>query len=141
MTEAIVAFDYGRARIGWALADPTGITVRGLETLSGGPTPEAAGQRAAAAVRETPAGQIVVGLPLHEDGAESGLSAEARRFGAALEAASGLPVVFHDETLTSWEAEEALKARGVDLRKARQEGLIDREAACALLRGWLAARP
>ena len=68
------------------------------------------------------------------------MSAEARRFGAALAEASGLEIEFHDEGLTSWEAEEAVKASGARLSAARKRGDVDRGAACGLLRSWLQER-
>ena len=68
------------------------------------------------------------------------MSREARRFGAVLEKATGLPLEFFDEGLTSWEAEEHLKARGKLSKRARQRGDVDREAACGLLRSWLRVR-
>jgi putative Holliday junction resolvase len=136
---ATLAIDYGRKRIGLALSDPMGITVRGLETAVGGPTPEAAAMRIAEVVRAHGAGVVVVGLPLHASGDESEISGEVRRFAAELARILGHDVELHDEELTSWEAEQTLKRRGIDLKKARREGLIDREAACALLRSWLSS--
>lgn len=137
MKGGTLALDYGRKRIGVAVSDPMGITVQGRETQEGGPTPEAAGERLATLVVAMEPATVLVGLPLHADGGASELSAEARRFGEALAQHAGCRVVFVDETLTSWEAEQALKARGIDLQRARREGLIDQEAACGLLRGWL----
>lgn len=135
--ERTAAVDYGRRRIGLAVADPLGITVRGLETLAGVEDPADGAQRAADALRAEQVTRVLVGLPLHASGDESEMSREARRFGAHLAEASGLPVGFVDETLTTWEAEEAVKARGVKLREAKQSGLLDQQAAVAMLRGWL----
>jgi putative Holliday junction resolvase len=133
------AVDYGRARVGLAVCDPLGIAVRGLPTLHlAGATPEGAVQRVAGALRAEGPVRVVVGLPLHEDGSESERSREARAFGAALGAALGVPVSFHDEGLTTWAAEEEAKARGKPLREARREGEVDRSAAVLLLRSWLA---
>ncbi|MDJ0972876.1 MAG: Holliday junction resolvase RuvX [Planctomycetota bacterium] len=133
----VAAVDYGRRRIGLAISDPMGITARGLETVEGGPTPEAAAGRVAEALAALQPDRIVIGLPLHESGDESEISREARSFGAALGNTLPAEVVFHDETLTSWEAEQALKARGMDLREARRSGLIDQEAARGLLLAYL----
>lgn len=135
-----LAIDYGRKRIGLAISDPMGITARGLETAEGGPTPEASAIRLAVVVKELQAEVVVVGLPLHASGEESEISGEARQFASQLARSLGHDVHFHDEGLTSWEAEQTLKRRGIDLRKARKLGLIDREAACALLRSWLASQ-
>jgi len=131
------AVDYGRRRIGLAVSDPLGITVRGQETLERGPDLAEGARRVAAALAPEEVGSIVVGLPLHTDGRPSPMSAEAEAFGALLAEASGLPVSFLDEGLTTWEAEERLRERRVPLREAKKSGLLDREAACALLRGWL----
>lgn len=136
----VAAVDYGRRRIGLAIADPLGITVRGLETVVREPDLADAVRRTVDRLREARADHLVVGLPLHTSGEESPMSREARAFGTALAEASGLGVEYFDEGLTSWEAEEVLKARGKRLREAQRRGDVDREAACALLRSWLRER-
>lgn len=136
----VAAVDYGRRRIGLAVSDPLRITTRGLPTLERAPgLEEAAGQVAGLLLREQ-VREVVLGLPLHADGRESEMSAEVRRFAALLEAhlaAAGVRLHLHDEGLSSWEAEEGLKAGGRDLARARREGAIDQRAALGLLRGWL----
>ncbi|MFM8980787.1 MAG: Holliday junction resolvase RuvX [Planctomycetia bacterium] len=142
----VAAVDYGRRRIGLAVSDALRITTRGLPTLdrsagAAGPQglEEAAAQVAAVLLGEQ-AREVVLGLPLHADGRESEMSAEVRRFAALLEARlapAGVRLHLHDEGLSSWEAEEGLKAGGRDLARARREGAIDQRAALGLLRGWL----
>ena len=66
---------------------------------------------------------------------------EARKFGHALAIALARPVVFHDEGLTSWAAEEDVKAAGKRLKDARRSGEVDRRAAIAILRSWLQSCP
>ncbi len=134
------AVDYGRRRIGLAVADPLGLTVRGLDTLHYDGDPEAAARTVAERLQAELVGTLLVGLPLHTSGEESEMSREVRRFGALLEAAVGLAIEYVDEGLTSWEAEETLKGRGRRLKDARRRGDVDKEAACALLRGWLRDR-
>ncbi len=135
------AVDYGRRRIGLAVADPLGITVRGLETVERGPDLAAAARAVAEALAAEGVDRVLVGLPLHASGDESEISAEARIFGAqlgaALEPDLGRAVEFVDETLTTWEAQEVVRARGIPLRKAKKDGLLDQEAARCLLRSWL----
>lgn len=131
------AVDYGRRRIGLAVADPLGITVRGLDTVEHGASLEEAARRVAAVLAPEEVGRILVGLPLHASGDESEMSSAARAFGAALARLGSWDVGFLDETLTTWEAEEAVKSRGIPLREAKKSGLLDREAAVAMLRGWL----
>ena len=131
------AIDYGRRRIGLAVADPLGITVRGLDTLERGPDLAAAAREVAAALASEQVGRVLVGLPLHASGDESEMSAEARAFGDALAPLGDWEIAFLDETLTTWEAEESVKARGIRLRDAKKSGLLDQAAAIAMLRGWL----
>lgn len=137
----VAAVDYGRRRIGLAISDPLRITTRGLATLERGPDLEQAAHAVAGVLHREGAALVVLGLPLHADGRESEMSAEVRRF-AALLTGAGLSVTLLDEGLTSWEAEEGLKAQGRGLEQARKGGEIDRRAALALLRSWLTeARP
>jgi len=133
----IAAVDYGRRRIGLAVCDPLGITVSGLDTVRVSGTTEAAAAAVAAVLKEREVARVIVGLPLHADGRESEMSREAKAFGLALARALDLEVTFVDETLTSWEAEESLKAAGRRLESARKRGEVDRAAAVALLRGYL----
>lgn len=131
------AVDYGRKRVGLAVCDALGITVRGLDTVVRRGSEADAVLAVAKALRTEVVERVVVGLPLHADGRESEMSLEARRFGLALGAELGRPVEMFDETLTSWEAEEGLKARGTPLRDARTSGAVDRAAAVAILRSYL----
>ena len=48
----VAAVDYGRRRIGLAICDPLGITVRGLDTVVRGPDLEEAARQVAAALKE-----------------------------------------------------------------------------------------
>ena len=141
MIGRVAGVDYGRKRVGLALCDPLGITVRGLDTIPAGDSPVATAAAVAKRLRDEGVDRVVVGLPLHDDGSESEMSKEARAFGEALGAALGKPVVFHDEGLTSWEAEEAVKASGKRLRDARARGDVDRAAAMAILRSYLREQP
>lgn len=140
MIGRVAAVDYGRRRVGLAVSDPLGLTVRGLETLVRGNDLQAAAEAVAARLAAENVRRIVVGLPLHTSGEESEMSREARRFGAALVEASGLAVEYFDEGLTSWEAEERIRSRGRNLEEARRRGDVDREAARALLESWLRER-
>ena len=47
-----IGVDYGRRRIGLALADPMGLTTRGLETVAAGSSPEASAKRVAEASKK-----------------------------------------------------------------------------------------
>jgi putative Holliday junction resolvase len=79
--------------------------------------------------------RIVVGLPLHLDGAPSEMSAEAGRFAVQLGRQLGLPVALADERLTSWQAAQEPRPRRGDA------GLDARAAALILDEYLLRARP
>jgi len=132
----VAAVDYGRRRVGLAVCDPLGITVRGLPTFVRADGADAVAG-VAAVLREARATRLVVGLPLHADGRPSEMSAEARAFGDALGRALGVPVAYVDEGLSSWAAEDDLRAGGGSLEKARKGGLVDQRVAMGLLRTWL----
>jgi putative Holliday junction resolvase len=134
----LAAVDYGRKRVGLAVCDPLGIAVRGLPTVfAAASEADTVAAVAKALAAEGGVERVVVGLPLHADGRESDTSRDARRFGDALGKALARDVVFFDEGLTSWEAEEETKARGKGLREARRSGEVDRAAAVAILRSYL----
>jgi putative Holliday junction resolvase len=133
----VAAVDYGRRRVGLAVCDPLGISVRGLPTVESGGSGDDSVERVAKTLREEGVERIVVGVALREDGSETERSREARAFGARLGEATGCAVDFHDEGLTTWAAEEDLKASGKRLRKARGSGEVDRAAAVAILRSYL----
>ena len=132
----LLGVDYGSVRVGLAVSDPDRKFAFPLETYT-----RRERERDAAYYREVvereEVGGLVVGLPVHTDGREGQKAAEARAFGRALAAATGLPVVFWDERFTTVEAESALWEAGLThkQRKARR----DRVAAQLLLQAYLDA--
>ena len=81
--------------------------------------------------------RFVVGLPVHLDGRESRLSQEARRFGDWLTAQTQRPVDYFDERFSSVEAEQQLRAAGMNSRQRQQRR--DMLAAQILLTAYLEA--
>jgi len=79
---------------------------------------------------------VVVGLPLHDDGSEGDGCRLARQVGDALGAASGLPVHYQDETLSTATARDRLRAAGLSEKK--QRAVIDQVAAAVILEDWFA---
>ncbi len=132
----ILALDVGKRRIGLAISDPLGITAQGLETLERRNLREdlaLLGRLAA----ERGVRLFLVGLPLHMSGDESSQSAYVRDFASRLAAATGVPVEFWDERLTSREAERALREGEATLRRKKQS--VDRMSAVLLLESYLGA--
>jgi putative Holliday junction resolvase len=133
----ILAVDYGRHRLGLALSDELGVTARGLSTL------EASGlQKAVAGVRETAQGhgvcEILIGMPLNMDGTRGPMAEAVDKFGDAVASASGIPVVYWDERLTSVSAKRF--AREMGKRTKGDKGAVDRLAATLLLENYLRAQ-
>jgi putative holliday junction resolvase len=105
---AILAVDYGRARIGLAVADEETRMARPLSTMERINRNEDM-RRLRELVREQSVKQIVVGLPLRLDGTRGSMAEEAERFAQRVRKQIGVPVEMVDERLTSWEAERLLE--------------------------------
>ena len=129
-----MAVDWGEARIGVALSDPTRTLATPLVTLS----EKDKGlqiRKVAALVAEHEATLVVVGLPLHLDGRDSASTVTARKFAAKLALViAPIPVELVDERLSSVEAAERLSET---TRKKVDRLALDRAAAAVLLQGWL----
>lgn len=136
MTGRLLGVDYGQVRIGLAISDPERKFAFPLETYERR-SAEADGDHFRYVISAEAVAGLVVGLPVHLDGAEGQKAAEARAFGAWLVQATGLAVVFWDERFTTVEAESALWQAGLThkKRKARR----DKVAAQMLLQAYLDA--
>lgn len=133
----VAALDYGRARIGVALADELGLLAHPRDFVAANPPGRALRLLVAFAKKEG-IGRFLVGLPRNMDGSE-GLSARrARKFAAELHAASRLPIEFVDERLSTVQAQARLHESGLDTRGSR--GKIDSASAAVLLQAWLDGR-
>ena len=144
---AILAVDYGRARIGLAIAEQAGIP-RPLLTLERINRNEDM-RRLRELAREHHVRQIVVGLPLRLDGTSGEMAEEATRFATRLRKQLALPVDMVDERLTSWEAERLLEeqsGRALHDAKAHRKGAssgrvsVDAVAAAVILKEYLEHR-
>jgi putative Holliday junction resolvase len=144
-TGVILAIDYGKKRLGLALSDEFCVTSRPYATWT------RINRRRDLArlrelVREQGVRRVVVGLPLHLDGAPSEMSQEAKSFAARVEKALGLPVEMMDERLTSWEARQTISNIGSGKRARRgssgrsganKKTPLDDIAAAIMLRDYL----
>jgi len=144
----ILGIDYGRARIGVAIADSETALARPLDTLERINRNEDM-RRLREIARANSAKLLVVGLPLRLDGTRGDMADEAARFAQRLRRQIGLPVEIVDERLTSWEAERLLDELGgritrkarehADKKKGRREGknTTDAIAAAVILKDYL----
>jgi putative holliday junction resolvase len=143
---SILALDYGRARIGVAIADTDSQLAQPLLTLERVNRNEDM-RRLRELAHQNNVRQIVVGLPLRLDGTRGEMAEEATRFAARLRKQLGLPVDMLDERLTSWEAERLLEEQsGRVLHDAKTHGKsrnkpvrvsVDAVAAAVILKEYL----
>jgi putative holliday junction resolvase len=124
----VLALDYGSARCGCAVSDPTGVLATPLEPVLA-PGTRRGIARLRALVRELEAERVVVGLPLSLSGGDSAQTAETRAFAAKLEQHVSVPVELYDERFTTKLAQQTGGSAAEDSR-----------AAAHLLEGWLAAQ-
>jgi putative holliday junction resolvase len=104
----ILAIDYGRKKIGLALADSQARIAEPHDTLERVNRNEDM-RRLREFARDHHVKQIVVGLPLRLDGTPGEMADEATRFAERLRKQLNVPVELVDERLTSWEAERILE--------------------------------
>ena len=124
----VLALDYGSARCGCAVSDPTGVLATPLEPVPA-PGTRRGFARLRALVRDLDAERVVVGLPLSLSGGDSAQTLETRAFAAKLERQLRVPVELYDERFTTKLAQQTGGSAAEDSR-----------AAAHLLEGWLASR-
>jgi putative holliday junction resolvase len=96
----VLALDYGSARTGVAVSDPTGSLARPLCVVERAGS-EAGLERIRELIRDESADRVVVGLPLTLRGERGEQARETERFAEALRAAAGVPVELFDERFTT----------------------------------------
>jgi putative Holliday junction resolvase len=123
----VLALDYGSARCGCALSDPTGTLATPIAHVER-PGTRKGMARLAALVREREVDRVVVGLPLGLSGNDTPQTEECRAFAARLATLLGeeIPIDLYDERFTT------VIAASVGGRESE-----DSRAAAVLLEGWL----
>jgi putative Holliday junction resolvase len=131
----VLALDYGSARCGCAISDPTGTIVTPLEVV-----PRPLSRRGMAALKALVLAReverVVVGLPLSLRGEDTAQTRETREFAQRLSrelldlsASGSVPVEMHDERFTTRMAQRMEGASTAE----------DSRAAAHLLESWFAA--
>lgn len=123
----VLALDYGAARCGCALSDPTGTLATPIEPVLR-PATRRGLDRVVELVGTHAVERVVVGLPLSLSGEDSAQTTETRGWAARLAGALPVPVELYDERFTT---RMAGRAGGT----ASSE---DSRAAAVMLDGWLA---
>ena len=129
-----MGLDVGKARIGVAVSDETGLIARGITTLQ-----RTGGKKdfevLARLVEENAVNHVVLGNPLNLDGTAGKQSLRMYTFAERLHAVTPVEVSLWDERLSSFAAEQLLIERGRHWSKRKQE--IDKLAAVVILQDFL----
>ena len=132
----IVAFDFGFRRIGVAVGQTLTGSANALSVVPVANQPD--WQLITNILDDWKPVALVVGLPLSADGGETDMSKGARRFGRQLEGRFGIPVLFEDERLSSFSAEQRfVEARARSGMRRKDAALKDALAAQIILESWL----
>lgn len=135
----MLGIDLGSRRIGLALSDEGGKFATPLEVLSVGSADQGM-EPIAGIVRKEGVQQVVVGLPLNMDDSLGPAAREAMQWGKRFAERYGVPVIFVDERLSSFAAEQDLRSRkkmGEKLTRKRKKEQLDALAAAGFLQAFL----
>jgi putative holliday junction resolvase len=122
----VLALDYGSARCGCAVSDPSGVLATPLDPIQAPGSRRGIG-RIRSLVSSMGAERVVVGLPVGLHGGDTEQTARTREFAARLADALEVPVELYDERFTTVIASRTGGSASEDSR-----------AAAHLLEGWLA---
>jgi putative holliday junction resolvase len=131
-----LGIDYGAKRIGLALSDEGGRFATPLEVLTGSP-PE---PRILRLIEAEGVERLVVGLPLNMDDTVGPQAKQTIAWARTLAEQAGRPLVFVDERLSSFVAEQRLidrKRAGGKLTRGQKKQRLDAHAAADFLQAFL----
>jgi len=133
----IMGLDYGSKTVGVALSDPLGITAQPLETIVRKEENKLRKTyaRIEAIIAEKGVETIVLGLPLNMNDTVGERATLTQTFAEGLERRTGLPIVYWDERLSTFSANEVLIESGV--RREDRKKYIDQIAAVLILQAYL----
>ena len=126
-----LAVDYGRKRVGFAIADPIGMIASPAGFITRREGKRAPITKIIARAEELGAQGFVFGLPLDGEGHETDWTAEVRGVGVEIAKRTGLPIRFLDERFTTAAALRTIKEMGESTRG--RKGDVDALAATILL--------
>jgi putative Holliday junction resolvase len=137
-----LAIDLGTRRVGLALSDEGGRFATPLEVLTIS-SPDQALAQILPLIQKEAVQQIVLGLPLNMDDTLGPAAKTALAWGRQLSTQSSTPVIFVDERLSSFAAEQTLldrKRAGEKLTRQRKKEQLDAVAAATFLQQFLDGR-
>lgn len=130
----IMAIDYGDARTGVAISDPTGLLAGYTEVIHSRKGEQVCA-RLAELVEQYKVEELVMGFPRNMDGTEGPRAELCRAFAGEVAATTGLTPVLWDERRTTIEAHDILHASGKKMKNHKKT--VDAVAATLILEGYL----
>ena len=130
----LLGLDLGTKTIGLAISNAEWTIASPVETIRRKKFTPDVEHMLALAQKESVQG-LVIGLPLNMDGSEGPRAQATRAFVRNLGRLSTLPVLFWDERLSSYAAEQAMLE--ADMTRKKRDKNIDQIAAAIILQGCL----
>lgn len=130
----VLGIDFGEARMGLAVSDPTGFLASGIGTVKVTGFKSAV-EAAAKAALENNVGLIVVGLPVNMDGSQGARADKCRDFAKEVGELSGIKVEMYDERRTTILAAGFMNETGTFGKKRKDA--IDTLSAQIILQSYL----
>lgn len=130
----IISVDYGDARTGIAACDKLQMLASPVCVIAEKDR-ERLISKIAEIAKERKAEQFCVGMPRNMDGSYGFRSDACREFGEELQQATGIPVVFRDERLTTVSAHGILNSN--DVRGKKRKNVVDAVSAVLILEEYL----
>lgn len=130
----VLGIDFGEARMGLAISDPTGFLASGIGTVKVTGFKSAVEAAAKAAV-DNKVELIIVGLPVNMDGSQGGRAQKCRDFAKEVGEKSGIKVEMYDERRTTILAAGFMNETGTFGKKRKDA--IDTLSAQIILQSYL----
>lgn len=131
----LLAFDYGKRRIGIAVGQSITNSATPLTTLENN-NQKPDWEKISALLDTWQPDALIIGLPLNMDGSEHDLSKAARKFSNQLHGRFNLPIHLVDERLTSIEASAHISEKHLSKKKKLDKKTVDTVAAQLILEAW-----
>lgn len=133
-----LAIDHGQKRTGLAVCDASETLVSPHSIIATQSSTELL-KRVLQVIDAEGIESVVIGLPLNmEDGTEGPRAKDVRAFAKLLTDNVQIPVLFHDERLSSFQAEQLIV--DLELTRKKKKKRLDAIAAAEILKAFLTAK-
>lgn len=134
----IMCIDYGDSRLGIAFTDFLRVTSNPYENYNS-KGQEQDLEYISSLAKNNSVNLIVIGMPYSLDGSENERTKKTQDFGTLLSKHTNIKVVYEDERLSSYEAEEILKQKKIAPKDRKKQ--LDMLSAAIILQAYLNNNP